>query len=161
LLYLRGEWEECLALAEEGLVHSHGLDTYALEVKAVVKRHQGQVGEALALSRVCAARAPAKHRTQVARALFLLGKPRLALEVYQALDPCWEVLHCQGLCHMYLNQWAEGEGCYQRALELSRHDLTFVELARAAPEPLRVLEEALAQGSENLDLRVSCKFDHC
>ena len=46
---------------------------------------------------------------QVGRSLYLLGKHRAAIDVYDEAAklgaPDWEVMHNKGLCYMYMKQY--------------------------------------------------------
>jgi hypothetical protein len=52
--------------------------------------------------------------TQVARSLYLLGKHKAAIEVYEEASkigaPDWEIMHNKGLCLMYLKQYDRRAG---------------------------------------------------
>ena len=52
---------------------------------------------------------PPPFVTQVARSLYLLGKHKAAIEVYDEAAkigvPDWEIMHNKGLCLMYLKQY--------------------------------------------------------
>lgn len=49
------------------------------------------------------------QRMQVGRSLYLLGKHRAAIDVYEEASkigaPDWEIMHNKGLCLMYLKQY--------------------------------------------------------
>lgn len=49
------------------------------------------------------------QRLQVGRSLYLLGKHRAAIDVYEEASkigaPDWEIMHNKGLCLMYLKQY--------------------------------------------------------
>lgn len=51
---------------------------------------------------------------QVGRSLFLLGKHKAAIDVYEEAQklsaPDWEIMHNKGLCLMYLKQYEKCAG---------------------------------------------------
>jgi len=49
LLYVRQEFKECMEVVEEQLRESNGMCEYAIYVKALIKRQEGQVQESLQL----------------------------------------------------------------------------------------------------------------
>merc|ERR1712086_707745 len=83
--YVREDHEECLKLIDEVLKECENLCEYALFVKALIKRQRGQITESLALFQQATALNPTNvcNLKQVAKTLFLLGKHRDALEVYE------------------------------------------------------------------------------
>lgn len=70
---------------------------------------------------------------QVGRSLFLLGKHKGALEVYEEAlrlgnTEDWEVWHNQGLCFNYLKKPEEAKEAFMRANSVQRHDSTFLQV---------------------------------
>lgn len=71
---------------------------------------------------------------QVGRSLYLLGKHKTAIEVYneaQKLNPDdWEILYNKGLCYMYLKQYENAILSFQNANQIQRHDSTYMNLGK-------------------------------
>merc|ERR1712100_554141 len=99
---------------------------------------------------------------QVGRSLYLLGKHRVAIEVYdeaQKVAPDdWEIWHNKGLCQMYLRQYEQAVDCFSRANSIQRHDITFMQLGKvyALQEDYKsaidVFTEALEFSAENAEV---------
>ena len=137
-LYVRQEFADCLSLIEEQLRECQGLCEYALFVKGLIKRGAGELQESLALFQAATMISPQSmpNLKQVGRSLFLLGKHKAAIEVYEeakkydADDTDWEIHHQTGLCYMHLKMLSEAEDCFRRANIIQRHDSTFLQLGR-------------------------------
>ncbi|GAB5572307.1 Bardet-Biedl syndrome 4 protein isoform X3 [Prionailurus iriomotensis] len=74
----------CKAVIKEQLQETQGLCEYAIYVQALIFRLEGNIQESLELFQTCAVLSPqcADNLKQVARSLFLLGKHKAAIEVY-------------------------------------------------------------------------------
>jgi len=164
LLYVRQEFKECLEVVEEQLRESNGMCEYAIYVKALIRRQEGQVQESLQLFQAATCINPRNvhNLKQVGRSLYLLGKHGAAIEVYdeaQRLSPDdWEIWHNKGLCHMYLRQYENCVDCFTKANAIQRHDVTFMQLGKvfAVQEDYKsaidVYTEALEFSPENAEL---------
>mmetsp|Transcript_2780 Transcript_2780/g.7462 ORF Transcript_2780/g.7462 Transcript_2780/m.7462 type:complete len:425 (-) Transcript_2780:255-1529(-) len=136
LLYVRQEFKDCMEIIEEQLRESNGMCEYAIYVKALIKRQEGQVQESLQLFQAATCINPHNvyNLKQVGRSLYLLGKHRAAIEVYdeaQKVAPDdWEIWHNKGLCHMYLRQYENSIECFTKANAIQRHDVTFMQLGK-------------------------------
>jgi len=163
-LYVRQELKECLEVVEEQLRESNGMCEYAIYVKALIRRQEGQVQESLQLFQAATCINPRNvhNLKQVGRSLYLLGKHRAAIEVYdeaQRLSPDdWETWHNKGLCYMYLRQYEDCVDCFTKANAIQRHDVTFMQLGKvfAVQEDYKsaidVYTEALEFSPENAEL---------
>ena len=71
---------------------------------------------------------------QVGRSLYLLGKHKAALDVYEEAQRIgiddWEIWHNKGLCNMYLKQYEGAADCFKRANAIQRHDATYMQLGK-------------------------------
>merc|ERR1712232_354181 len=136
LYYVRQEFNECTDVIEEQLRESNGMCEYAIYVKALIKRQEGQVQESLQLFQAATCINPHNvyNLKQVGRSLYLLGKHRAAIEVFdeaQKVAPDdWEIWHNKGLCHMYLRQYENSVECFSKANQIQRHDVTFMQLGK-------------------------------
>ncbi|XP_026543252.1 Bardet-Biedl syndrome 4 protein isoform X4 [Notechis scutatus] len=65
---------------------------------------------------------------------FLLGKHKAAVEVYndaaQHNEKDWEIFHNLGVCYMQLKYFNKAKDQLNNALQLNRHDLTYMTLGR-------------------------------
>jgi Bardet-Biedl syndrome 4 protein len=149
LLYIRQETTECLKLIEEQLHECQGLSEYALFVKGMICRSNGELQESLALFQAATMISPRhiSNLKQVGRGLYLLGKHKAAIEVYEEArnycDEDWELCHNIGLCYMYLKQYEEAEALFRKANLIQRHDSTFLQLGK-----LYTLQEQYEQAIE-------------
>merc|ERR1719261_946978 len=162
--YVRQEFTEALEVIERQLAESNGMCEYAIYVKGLIKRHQGQVKESLTLFQAATCLNPQNvfNLKQVGRSLYLLGRHRAANDVYdeaQKLAPDdWEVWHNKGLCHMYLRQYVQAVECFTRANAIQRHDITFMQLGKVYAlqeyykSAIDVFTEALEFSAENAEV---------
>ncbi|XP_013921825.1 PREDICTED: Bardet-Biedl syndrome 4 protein-like, partial [Thamnophis sirtalis] len=109
---------------------------YAVYVQALIFRLEGKIHESLEFFQTCAILRPrsADNLKQVARSLFLLGKHKAAIEVYndaaQHNEKDWEIYHNLGVCYMQLKYFHKAKDQLNNALQLNRHDLTYMTLGR-------------------------------
>ncbi|XP_050834332.1 Bardet-Biedl syndrome 4 protein isoform X2 [Serinus canaria] len=164
LLYVRRDYEECKALIKEQLQESQGLCEYAVYVQALIFRLEGRIQESLELFQTCSILNPrsADNLKQVARSLFLLGKHKAAIEVYNEAakldEKDWEISHNLGVCYMYLKHFNKARDQLNNALELNRHDLTYMMLGKIhllegeMDKAIEVYKKAVEFSPENTDL---------
>ncbi|XP_054069689.1 Bardet-Biedl syndrome 4 protein isoform X3 [Rissa tridactyla] len=104
----------------------------------------------------------ADNLKQVARSLFLLGKHKAAIEVYNEAakldEKDWEISHNLGVCYMYLKHFNKARDQLNNALELNRHDLTYMMLGKIhllegeTDKAIEVYKKAVEFSPENTDL---------
>uniref|UniRef100_A0A8C1SFA0 Uncharacterized protein n=1 Tax=Cyprinus carpio TaxID=7962 RepID=A0A8C1SFA0_CYPCA len=82
--YIRKDYETCKAIIKEQLHETQGMCEYAVYVQALIMRLEGKIQHSLELFQSCAILNPqsSDNLKQVARSLFLLGKHKAAIEVY-------------------------------------------------------------------------------
>jgi Bardet-Biedl syndrome 4 protein len=144
-LYVRHEHDACLALIEEVLAEFDGLCEYPIYVKALVQRRRGRIQESLQLFQAATALNPhnVQNLKQVGRSLYLLGKHKAAVEVYEEAEKMaaeargddgghedWEIYHQKGLCYARSKQFGAAAECFMRANAVSRHEATYEQLGR-------------------------------
>uniref|UniRef100_A0A8C9VSW8 BBSome complex member BBS4 n=1 Tax=Scleropages formosus TaxID=113540 RepID=A0A8C9VSW8_SCLFO len=131
--YIRKDYETCKAIIKEQLQETQGMCEYAIYVQALILRLEGNIQQSLELFQSCAVMSPrsADNLKQVARSLFLLGKHKAAIEVYNEAarlnQKDWEINHNLGICYIYTKDFKEQLNI---ALELNKHDLTFMMLGK-------------------------------
>ncbi|NXT84813.1 BBS4 protein, partial [Zapornia atra] len=164
LLYVRQDYEECKALIKEQLQESNGLCEYAVYVQALILRLEGKIQESLELFQTCSILNPRStdNLKQVARSLFLLGKHKAAIEVYNEAakldEKDWEISHNLGVCYMYLKHFNKARDQLNHALELNRHDLTYMMLGKIhllegeMDKAIEVYKKAVEFSPENTDI---------
>ncbi|XP_006167338.1 Bardet-Biedl syndrome 4 protein isoform X2 [Tupaia chinensis] len=164
LHYIRKDYEACKAVIKEQLQETQGLCEYAVYVQALIYRLEGNIQESLELFQTCAILSPqsADNLKQVARSLFLLGKHKAAAEVYDEAaklnERDWEICHNMGVCYIYLKQFNKAQDQLHHALQLHRHDLTYIMLGKIhlleghLDKAIEVYEKAVEFSPENTDL---------
>jgi len=136
LLYVRQEYDACLEHIEECLKATRGVAEYPLYVKALIKRQRGQIAESLSLFQAATCLNPHNvcNLKQVGRSLYLLGRHKAALEVYDEAQRIgnddWEIWHNRGLCFMYLKEYERAAEALKRANAIQRHDATYLQLGK-------------------------------
>ncbi|PNW76079.1 hypothetical protein CHLRE_12g548650v5 [Chlamydomonas reinhardtii] len=164
LLYTRQEFEECLKQIDKVLEETDGLCEYAIYIKALIMRHRGKIQESLALFQQATAINPhnVANLKQVGRSLYLLGKHKAAVDVYEEAQkfgaPDWEIMHNKGLCYMYLKQYDRAIESFRVAIDIQPHDSTFLQLGKVYgmmddySQAINVYMEALEHSPENPEL---------
>ncbi|KAJ9472868.1 Bardet-Biedl syndrome 4 protein-like protein [Diplonema papillatum] len=164
LLYTRQDYFDCLMLIEEQLTESRGLCEYAIYVKALIKRANGELQESLQLFQAATVLNPnnVANLKQVGRSLYLLGKHRAAIGIYDEAkayaDEDWEISHNMGLCYLYLKNYDKAEESFMKANVIQRHDATYMQLGKLYTlqdkyhDAIEVYLEALDYSPENPEL---------
>eukprot|EP00392_Amoebophrya_sp_AT5.2_P007568 g7583.t1 len=164
MLYLRQEFEECKELIEEQLQECQGMCEFAIYVKALIYRQEGKIQESLAFFQAVTCLNPHNvlNLKQVGRSLYLLGNHKAAIDVYDEaliLSPDdWEIFHNKGLCYMYLRQYDEAVDSFEKANDVQRHDVTFLQLGKVFvlreeyKKAIELYTEALEFSPENPEI---------
>ncbi|XP_065796535.1 Bardet-Biedl syndrome 4 protein isoform X2 [Muntiacus reevesi] len=164
LHYIRKDFEACKAVIKEQLQETQGLCEYAIYVQALILRLEGNIQESLGLFQMCAVLSPqcADNLKQVARSLFLLGKHKAAIEVYNEAAKLnqkdWEICHNLGVCYIYLKQFDKAQDQLLNALHLNRHDLTYIMLGKIfllkgdLDKAIEIYKKAVEFSPENTEL---------
>lgn len=168
-LYVRQEYVECLSVIEAQLRETEGTCEYALYVKGLLRRAEGNLTESLVLLQAAALVAPENmsNKKQLGRGLFLLGRHEEAMAVFEEAEVLrqvknwsldWELQYCIGVCHTYLKNYTEATDAFLRSISAQRQDRTFLALAKVLIEmgekeqAMGVLTEALALSPENTEM---------
>ncbi|MGH0115363.1 UNVERIFIED_CONTAM: hypothetical protein FKN15_006791 [Acipenser sinensis] len=164
LHYIRKDYETCKAIIKEQLQESQGMCEYAVYVQALIFRLEGKIQESLELFQTCAILNPHSpdNLKQVARSLFLLGKHKAAIEVYNEAIKLnqndWEVFYNLGVCYMYLKDFKHAKEKMNCSLQLNKHDITFMTLGKIyllegdTDSAIEVYKKAVEFSPENTDL---------
>ncbi|GET93301.1 hypothetical protein, conserved [Leishmania tarentolae] len=169
LLYVRQEYSNCLQVIEAQLYETGGTCEYALYVKGLLKRLEGSLSESLELLQTAVIISPenAATRTQLGRALHLLGRHEEAIRVFQeaasirivkGLGADWEIEYYIGLCHLHRRHYRRAIDAFLQSITIQRHDCTYLQLGKAAllmhdyATALQVYEEAVVLSPTNPDL---------
>ncbi|RKO86617.1 hypothetical protein BDK51DRAFT_52944, partial [Blyttiomyces helicus] len=152
-LYVSQQHEECLALITQVLDAGKYVSEYALYVKenlpALIRRQEGKISESLQLFQEATNLNPTNisNLKQVARSLFLLGRHRAALDVYD------KVRRFAG------TDWAIAS--FVDALNIHRHDTTYTQLGRLYlitknnEKAMLLYEQAIEISPENSEFLVA------
>lgn len=134
-LYVAHQIEACLQLIESQLYACRGQCEFAIYVKGLIQRNQGNISESLELFQASTVLNPTNisNLKQVARSLYLLGRYEAAIEIYEKAQEIdyddWEIWHNKGLCFEKLLKYEECVESYQSANTVQQHDSTFIRLA--------------------------------
>lgn len=109
---------------------------YAVYVKALIKRQQGEIKESFELFKAAIYLNPANpaNLMQVGRSLFLLGKHKQAIDCYDEAQQTgvdtWELHHNKGLCYMHLKEYDNAILLFRQANMIQKHDSTYLQLGK-------------------------------
>eukprot|EP00357_Protocruzia_adherens_P018472 CAMPEP_0115007542 /NCGR_PEP_ID=MMETSP0216-20121206/21264_1 /TAXON_ID=223996 /ORGANISM="Protocruzia adherens, Strain Boccale" /LENGTH=425 /DNA_ID=CAMNT_0002374549 /DNA_START=39 /DNA_END=1316 /DNA_ORIENTATION=- len=172
LLYTRREFDECLKAIEEILKENDNRVEFPIYAKALILRQRGKIHESLELFKWAHILNPNSIDClkQVGRSLYLLGKHRPAIEVYNEAQKLneddWEIWHNKGLCLMNLRDYEESADCFRQANLIQKHDVTYVQLGKVYalqedfPNAIEVFDEALEFSPENPEILTTMGLLH-
>ncbi|KAE8617222.1 hypothetical protein XENTR_v10009009 [Xenopus tropicalis] len=164
LHYVRKDYESCKAVIKEQLQATQGVCEYAVYVQALILRLEGKIQESLELFQTCAVLNPTSsdNLKQVARSLFLLGKHKAAVEVYNEAarlnQKDWEICHNLGVCYLFLKDLSKSKEQLTLALQLHRQDLSAITLGKIQLQEgdidgaIQTFTQALQLSPENTEL---------
>jgi Bardet-Biedl syndrome 4 protein len=128
-------------------------------------QHNGRIQESLQLFQAATCLNPENkdNLKQVGRSLYLLGKHKAAIEVFEETKKLagpedWQIYHNIGLCHMYLKDFENAIDAFEKANSVHRHDTTFLQLGKVHTlredfkAAIAVYLEALEFSPENPEL---------
>ena len=134
--YVRKDYAECLRLVEEQLRACNGQSEYPLFIKGLILRKQGRIDDSLLSfqAALCLNPTNVDNLKQVGRSLYLLGKNKMALEVFEEAERMnsedREVWHSKGMCNLYMKQYDAAIECFETANQIQPHENTQVQLGR-------------------------------
>jgi Bardet-Biedl syndrome 4 protein len=71
---------------------------------------------------------------QVGRSLYLLGKHKTALDVFEEAEQLnsedREIWHNKGMCYLYLKQYDKSLECFELANSIQRSEITYTQMGR-------------------------------
>jgi Bardet-Biedl syndrome 4 protein len=158
------DYQECYRIIEEQLKLTNGQSEYALYVKALILRQQGRIDESLTTfqAALCLNPTNINNLKQVGQSLYLLGKHKSALEVFDEAEKSSpedrDVCHNKGMCYLYLKQYERSIECFEVANSIQRHELTYMQLGRVQrlmgrdEDALMTYMDACEFSSENPEL---------
>lgn len=175
--YTRKDFPECLRVIEDQLRETSGQSEYSLYIKGLILRNQGRLEESLFTfqAAICLNIKSIDTLKQIGRSLYLLGKHRTALEMFENCERQLqekggledrEIFHNKGLCYQYLKQYEKAIDSFKEANAIQRHESSYIQMARVyrilgnEEEALAVLMEALEDSRENPELQTSIGLLH-
>jgi len=133
-------------------------------VIAQILRQQGRIEESLTTfqAALCLSPQNVNNLKQVGRSLYLLGKHKTALDVFEEAERLApedrEIWHNKGMCYLYLKEYDKAIECFNTANSIQRHESTFSQLGRVyrlmgnEEEALKVYMDALETSPENPEI---------
>ncbi|KAJ7998323.1 hypothetical protein DPEC_G00221500 [Dallia pectoralis] len=165
LHYIRKDYETCKGIIKEQLQETRGMCEYAVYVQAMILRLEGKIQQSLDLFQSCAVLNPgsSENLKQVGRSLRSASlRDRAAIEVYNEASQLnakdWEISHNLGVCYIYTKDFRSAKEQLNIALELSKHDLTYMMLGKIYllegdhDKAIEVYRTAVEFSPENTDL---------
>jgi len=151
------DFKGCLELIKEVLEESGGQNEYAIHVKGLILRQEGDVQESLNMFQMAAAlnAGDAENIKQVAKSLHLLGKHAAAVEVYQEAMAVtgrdWDVLNNIGLCYMNMRDYDTAESFFRQSLAETPQDVVYLNLGKVLTlqQKFKDAEEVYEQAIQN------------
>ena len=113
LSFVRKEYRECLEAIETCLQESGGQSEYPLYIKGLIMRQRGKVEDSLPIFQAALFLNPKNINNvkQVGQTLYLMGKYKEALEVFEEATSLNSedraVWYCKGLCCKFLTEYDE------------------------------------------------------
>lgn len=162
--YTKKQFNECLKKIDEALRDANGQSEFPLYIKALILRHQGRIEESLVAfqAALCLNPMNVANLKQVGRSLYLLGKHKTALDVFdeaeQLASEDREIMHNKGMCYLFLKQYDKSLECFEIANSIQRNETTYTQMGRVYrltgkdEDALNVYIEALEICPENPEL---------
>eukprot|EP01035_Chromulina_nebulosa_P006796 gene6796-9181_t len=164
ICYTRRDFNECLRKIEEQLKSTNGQSEYPLYIKALILRQQGRIEESLTTfqAALCLNPTNVNNLKQVGRSLYLLGRHKLALEVFEEAELLnsedREIWHNKGMCYLYMKNYDKSLEAFDTANSIQRSDVTLSQMGRVfrligrEEDALNSYIEALESCPENPEL---------
>ena len=156
ILFIRQEFDDCLKLIDDMLDNAKEKSEYALFVKAMILRINGNIHESLEMFKKWHLLNPSNidYLKQFGRSLYLLGRHKAAIDVYdewlKIKENDWEIYYYKGLSYKYLRIYDEAIDNFKKANEKQKHDWTYIELGKVFTAQLKYREaiEVYLEGLE-------------
>jgi len=154
--FIHNDFRECMKTIENQLHLCNGQSEYPLYIKGLIMRQQGRIEESLTIfqAALCLNPVNINNLKQVGQSLYLLGKHREALNVFEEAEKLNSedrmVWHSKGICYHYLKQYETAIECFETANGIQKHERTFHELGEIYKET-GDLDSALSTYMDALD----------
>lgn len=132
--YISKDYKECLRSIEEQLHKTHGQSEYPLYIKGLILRERGRIEDSLTIFQAALCLNPTNifNLRQVGQTLFLMGKHRDALAVFEealALESeDRSIWHSKGLCYKFLKEYDDAIDSFRTANSILQNEKSFIEL---------------------------------
>jgi Bardet-Biedl syndrome 4 protein len=153
-LFIRKEYDECLNLLNK-LSKEHDSSKmeseYALHIRALIKRHRGEINESSELLKKCFSfnSSNTDVMKEIGKNVVLNGNFRRGIEIYDEIinydNQDWDAFNEKGFCFMELKDFDSALACFNCALEISRNEKSLTLLAKLA-----ILQEDYGRAIERL-----------
>lgn len=136
MCFVRKDYNECLRVIEDQLRACHGQSEYPLYIKGLIYRQKGRIDDSLLCfqAALCLNPTNVNNLKQVGRSLYMLGKHKMALEVFEEAENVSsedrEVWHSKGMCHLFLKAYDAAIECFETANQIEPNEATFIQLGR-------------------------------
>lgn len=139
-------------------------NSYHVFLSALILRQQGRIDESLTTfqAALCLNPLNVNNLKQVGRSLYLIGKHKTALDVFEEAELLAsedrDIWHNKGMCYLYLKQYDKAIECFETANSIQRHEVTYTQLGRVyrilgkEDEALQVFLDAIDACPENPEL---------
>jgi Bardet-Biedl syndrome 4 protein len=172
MCYIRQDYRECLSAIERVLHECNGQSEYPLYIKGLILRQRGKIEESLPVFQAALFLNPknVNNLKQVGQTLYLMGKHREALEVFeQASDMYSEdraIWYCKGLCCKLLHDYDDAIEHFKTSNSILHNEKSFMAIAEVLQlqgeyeEALECYVEAAEVFPENSDILTACGLAH-
>ncbi|CAK9813745.1 Bardet-Biedl syndrome 4 protein homolog [Anthophora quadrimaculata] len=162
--YIRHEYKTCMVLIDQELTRSNEHNEYANYLKGLILRREGKIQDSLNCFQAAynVNSTNVNNVKQIAKSFLIMGSHKRAIDAYLEAEkimniPDWEIYLNLGECYMKLNQLYEAKRHLKRSIELTKHVLPYIALAKVCLLEDRVTEAqnaytaALSENPESVE----------
>eukprot|EP00039_Didymoeca_costata_P011645 m.164527 g.164527 ORF g.164527 m.164527 type:complete len:493 (-) comp15239_c0_seq1:2538-4016(-) len=162
--YVQKNFETCQDFISHQLKQTKGQCEYAHYIQGHLHRHSGNLSMSLQAFKKAMHLNPHRHDNgkQVARSLFLMGRHRSSIKVYEQIINAgvrdWHITYSMGVAYSMIGELQEAVKFLEESMQLQKHDIIFLQLAKVQLRQgnlqgaVNTLETALKFAPENADV---------